>query len=242
MQQQAKPPPGSTAGPPPAFSIIVPVFREEANIRGLIEHVASLEAPGGSEIVIVDGSPGQETLAVVPEGAALRVESDKGRGRQMNAGARAARGEVLLFLHADTRLPPGGLRSIREALSDGSICGGAFSLRIDSHRPALRLIGHVANLRSRCTRVPYGDQAIFVRRRDFEALGGFIEAPIMEDLEFMRRVRRSGRRVRILDAEALTSARRWDKEGVWRCTARNLLLRLLFRLGVSPQRLARFYR
>ncbi|MHC1701951.1 MAG: TIGR04283 family arsenosugar biosynthesis glycosyltransferase [Humidesulfovibrio sp.] len=236
----------------PKLSVIIPVYREEARIAALLAHLAGLPAPGGAEFLVVDGDPERRTLAAMPTEAALALASSRGRARQMNAGAAAARGNVLLFLHADTRLPPDAFARIQAALDDpggADLCGGAFSLSIapdggPENRPpgpGLRCIAWAANLRSKLTRAPYGDQAIFLRRDCFEALGGFADIPLMEDLEFMTRLRRSGRRIRLLSACACTSARRWEREGLLRCTGRNLLLRALYHLGVRAQRLARFY-
>ncbi|MBU1039468.1 MAG: TIGR04283 family arsenosugar biosynthesis glycosyltransferase [Proteobacteria bacterium] len=242
-----------------ALSVIVPVYREQARIAALLSHLADIPAPGGPafgapvfgvEILVVDGDPERRTLAALPEGAATAgirgLASDQGRARQMNAGAAAARGDALLFLHADTRLPLDAFARIEHALADEDISGGAFALRITPEDggqpgPGLRFIAWAANLRSRFTRAPYGDQGIFLRRECFEVLGGFADIPLMEDLEFMTRLRRSGRRIRLLSACAATSARRWEREGLLRCTLRNLLLRAFYHLGVRPQQLARFY-
>ena len=186
-----------------------------------------------------------ERAAAAPTAQVRGLATDKGRARQMNAGARAARGNVLLFLHADTRLPPDAFPLIGQALSDPDICGGAFALRIapEGGPPGLglRFIAWAANVRARLFRAPYGDQAIFLRQDCFQALGGFADIPLMEDLELMTRLRQSGQRIRLLTACAATSARRWEAEGLLRCTGRNLLLRALYHLGASPQRLARFY-
>lgn len=242
--------------PRPALSVVIPAYREQACIGALLAHLSRIPAPGGLEILVVDGDPEQATLAALREGATTAgvkgLASAKGRARQMNAGAATARGDVLLFLHADTRLPLDAFARIEHALAPetgdtggGVICGGAFRLCIMPESgppgPGLRFIAWAANLRSRLTRAPYGDQAIFLRRDCFEAVGGFADIPLMEDLELMTRLRRSGRRIRLLSACASTSARRWEAEGLLFCTARNVLLRALYHLGVGPQRLARFY-
>ncbi len=241
--------------PPVALSVIIPVFREEARMAALLAHLAELPAPGGAEFLVVDGDPGQRTLAAIPRGAArpegaappvlVRLASGQGRARQMNAGASIARADVLLFLHADTRLPGDAFALIHAALADEQICGGAFGLGFglagEPVGPGLRCIAWAANLRARLFRAPYGDQAIFLRRDCFEALGGFPDLPLMEDLELMTRLRRAGRKIRLLDARVRTSARRWEREGLLRCTGRNVLLRTLYHLGVGAARLARFY-
>jgi len=171
-----------------------------------------------------------------------KLLSPKGRGRQQNRGAGAAHGGVLLFVHADTILPCRAFERIGEVMADTSCAGGAFDLAIDSPRPAFRVIERVASLRSRATKIPYGDQAIFLRASRFRMLGGFREIPLMEDVELMQRVKRRGWKIAIIPEPVLTSARRWEKEGLLYGTLRNWCLVTLFYCGVSPERLARFYR
>ena len=224
------------------FSVIIPVLNERAVIRETIDHVRSLERGEAAEIVVADGDPAAGTLRAIPDGSVRKVLSPPGRGAQLNRGAAAATGEVLLFLHADTKLPPDALVLIAETLRDGSLAGGAFDLAIDSPARAFRLIEGVASLRTRLTRIPYGDQAIFLRRERFRAVGGYREIPIMEDVDLMRRLKRSGGRIAVLPARVSTSARRWEREGVLFTTLRNWALVSLFLLGVDPCRLARWYR
>lgn len=219
------------------ISVIIPVYHEASHIT---HHLRSLELPD-AEIIVVDGAPDQDTLAAIESANVQKIASPPGRGIQLNHGATQAKGEILLFLHADTTLPLHALDLIRRALRDPGISGGAFRLCYDSPRLGLACTAALANIRSRWTRAPYGDQAIFVRAEVFRALGGFAPIPIMEDLDFMTRLRRAGHAIRILDAPVLTSARRQEREGLLRCTTRNLLLRLLHHLGVSPARLARLY-
>lgn len=230
----------------PLLSIIVPVHEEQERINALLRHLDSLQAPAEKEIVVVDGAPGRTTLQAVdptPLGTPLTLlPSVAGRATQMNLGVAHARGEILLFLHADTLLPPDGLLRIHEALADPDIVGGAFSLRIQSASPLVRLIGRITTLRSRLSRIPFGDQALFFRKERFLELGGFPALPIMEDLEFMRLLRRRRERIVILPQTVCTSGRRWEKEGVLTCTLRNIGLRLLHGLGVPPETLTRHYR
>ncbi|WP_084185187.1 TIGR04283 family arsenosugar biosynthesis glycosyltransferase [Desulfonatronum thiodismutans] len=223
------------------LSVIIPVFREERGITALVDHLATHALKEIAEILVVDGDSERRTLAVLDGRDVVRIGSGAGRARQMNAGAAQAHGDVLLFLHADTRLPTGADTLIFQALADPRAVGGAFRLAVDSPRSALRLIAAAANLRTWLTRVPYGDQAIFLRRATFEKLGGYADIPLMEDLELMRRVRRKGWPVVLLREAAFTSARRWEQEGVWRCTLRNWGVRLLYHLGVCPGRLRQFY-
>jgi rSAM/selenodomain-associated transferase 2 len=228
----------------PSLTVIIPVYGEAAGIGQAIGHVKEQNYPGALEIVVADGEPSGAGLA-----AARRAHSDvaglhtkPGRARQMNQGAAQAAGELLLFLHADTRLPPGGLALAAWALADGKAAAAAFSLGLDRPGPVWRIVEAVGNLRNRLTRTPYGDQALFIRARVFREMGGFADIPIMEDVELMRRLRRNRMPVTILRQRVRTSARRYDKEGLLFGICRNAMLRTLFALGVSARRLARFYR
>jgi rSAM/selenodomain-associated transferase 2 len=224
------------------ISVIIPVFREQAVINETIEAVRRLMGGDAAEIIVVDGGAERETLAAMRDTAAKRVFSEKGRGAQLNRGAAVAAGDILLFLHADTILPPSAFERIVEAMADEDCVGGAFDLSIDSPGAGFRVIETVANLRSRLTRIPYGDQAIFIRASLFRSLGGFAEIPIMEDVEFMRRIKRQGGRIIIFREPVLTSGRRWEEEGLLFGTLRNWSLVTLYLCGVPPERLARFYR
>lgn len=193
-------------------------------------------------MIVVDGDRHGTTLNAIRDPRVLKVRSPAGRGVQMNAGAGRASGELLLFLHVDTALPPGGVDTLLAAMAAGNRVGGAFNLGIESDRPALRLIERVGGLRSRITRLPYGDQAIFIRKPVFQQLGGFSEIPLMEDVDLMRRVRHRGWPILILDPKVRTSPRRWEREGIFYGTLRNWTLISLYLMGVSPHRLARHYR
>ena len=168
--------------------------------------------------------------------------SEKGRGHQMNLGASLAEGEILIFLHADTLLPPDALELIETAMADGSRIAGAFDLAIDSERPAYRLIEKAASFRSRVTRIPYGDQTIFIRKGDFRDFGGFRNIPIMEDVEFMQRIKKRKGKICIIGKAVRTSPRRWEKEGIVYTTLRNWLIIALYLCGAKPEKLIRFYR
>jgi rSAM/selenodomain-associated transferase 2 len=159
----------------------------------------------------------------------------------MNHGAALAAGNILIFLHADTRLPTDAMAFIDTAMRDESYMAGAFDLAIDSERPIFRLIEKAASLRSRLTRIPYGDQAVFMRKTVFKKLGGFRNIPIMEDVEIMRRIKKQGGKIRIIDRKVLTSSRRWKRDGIVYTTLRNWLLITLYLLGVKPDKLVRFY-
>ncbi|MGD1152957.1 MAG: TIGR04283 family arsenosugar biosynthesis glycosyltransferase [Syntrophales bacterium] len=226
----------------PKFSFIIPVWNEEAIISRTIEHVRGLRASGSAEIIVVDGDPAGRTIKVARHMGMKTAISEKGRGNQMNLGASLAAGEILIFLHADTLLPPDALELIEAAMEDSSCIAGAFDLAIDSERPAFRLIEKAASFRSRMTRIPYGDQTIFIRKRGFRELGGFRDIPIMEDVEIMQRIKKRKGKICIIGRAVRTSPRRWEKEGIVYTTLRNWLILSLYLFGVRPEKLIRFYR
>jgi rSAM/selenodomain-associated transferase 2 len=222
-----------------AISVIVPALEEagliEAALRGV---VAQLRAD--DELIVVDGASRDDTVARArgTRLSQLRVltTTRSGRGLQMNLGAAAARSEWLLFLHADTRLPPGGLETIRAARGDW----GFFPVRLDADGLALRAVAAGINRRSRAWSTPSGDQAIFVRRQTFLAVGGYPEVPFLEDLLLVDQLRQRGAPT-VGSKPVVTSARRWQRRGVLRTVLRMWALRAAFRLGASPERLARHY-
>jgi len=224
------------------FSIIVPAFHEGENINALIEGLNRLDSNHQSEIVVVDGAEEKDTLGAIDRNHVLKLSSEKGRAKQMNAGASIARGEILIFLHADTDLPIHALEKIHLLLERKEVVGGAFDLGIKSDRLILKVIGKLSSWRSRLNRIPLGDQAIFIRREYFNRMGGYKEIPLMEDVELMRRIKKSGNKIWIFDERVMTSPRRWEKEGVICCTLRNWTLRALYFFGVSPHKLAIFYK
>ncbi|MBI3812364.1 MAG: TIGR04283 family arsenosugar biosynthesis glycosyltransferase [Nitrospirae bacterium] len=223
---------------PPRLSIIIPTLNEAAVIE---KTLAALPRAGGIERIVVDGGSSDGTADLAKRHLDMVLMTEAGRGRQMNAGAREARGDILLFLHADAQLSQGAPAAVSTALENPAVVGGAFRLAIDSLRPDLRMVARIANLRTRVTGVPYGDQGIFVRRSVFERLGGYPEWPLLEDLEFGRRLKAAGKVV-FLSQSVTVSSRRWDREGVGYATLRNQIFVLLYFLGVSPMRLARWYR
>ncbi|HEX7504253.1 MAG TPA: TIGR04283 family arsenosugar biosynthesis glycosyltransferase [Syntrophales bacterium] len=226
----------------PSVSVIIPVLHEAHQLDSLLDHLYLMADNLPVEVIVVDGSPDGETLRAISREGVTLLTAPAGRALQMNAGAAAASGDFLLFLHADTRLPRGAFRRIAEALSDGRYVAGAFDLRYGSRRPSIRLIAGMACIRSRLTRIPYGDQAQFFRRDCFEILGGFSDIPLMEDVEIMLRIKEQGDRIFILPEPVVTSARRQEKEGIVRCTLRNWSIVTLYCMGMSPERLVRFYK
>lgn len=223
------------------FSIIIPAFSEASRINGLIGHILQQDNVFKKEIIVVDGDPQGTTLAAVDGFKITKITALKGRGNQMNAGASVAGGDILLFLHADTLLPPAAFEHIAAVFHDKRIVGGAFDLKIASKKPALGLIAKAASIRSRLTRLPYGDQAQFIEHRVFEQIGGYSEIPIMEDVALMQRIKKAGYRIAIINKPVTTSARRWQKEGIMWATLRNWVLISLYLAGVSPKILARYY-
>lgn len=219
-------------------SVIVPALDEEQAIEATI---AAARQPGILEIIVVDGGSSDDTVARARMRADRVLRAERGRANQMNAGAASARGDVLLFVHADTRLPPGCHGAITSALVDERVVGGRFDLQLDAPGLPYRVIGTMISLRSRMTRVATGDQAIFARRSAFERLGGYPPLPLMEDIAFCRALKRVGR-IACLRERVTTSARRWQQRGIVRTVLLMWLLRLAYYAGMSPARLARAYK
>jgi rSAM/selenodomain-associated transferase 2 len=222
-----------------SLSIVVPVLDEADRLEALLAELAR-DCPG-VEVVIADGGSRDGSVEIAARAPRVGlVSSARGRGRQMNAGAALATGEILLFLHADTRLPSGADAAVQRALVDPSVVYGRFDVRFDRPRGAFRLIARLMNLRSRLTGICTGDQAIFVRREAFERLGGYPEIALMEDVELTRRLKRVGR-LAALGLQVTTSARRWEQNGVARTIVLMWTLRFLYLCGVGPDRLHRWY-
>jgi rSAM/selenodomain-associated transferase 2 len=220
------------------ISVVVPTLNEAA---GLSATLARARAPGVRELIVVDGGSNDETWMAAEREADRVLGAGPGRAAQMNAGAAAATGDVLLFLHADTLLPRGFDEAVLAALADDRVVGGRFDVALVPSSALLCLTATLLNLRSRLSRISTGDQAIFVRRIVFEHLGGFPAIPLMEDVAFSRLLKRAGR-VACLHAKVATSSRRWRHNGVVRTILLMWSLRLLYACGVSPARLRRLYK
>ena len=224
------------------FSIVIPVLNEADRISSLISNLRMQSSENFYEIIVVDGDPQGTTVKVIHDSKVMSITADRGRARQMNAGAAIAGGEVLIFLHADTLLPPKALNKISGVLENEKYVGGAFSLGIDSDRLLLKYVAARASMRSRINRIPYGDQAIFIRKSYFDKIGGFKEIPLMEDVDLMRRIKKRGDIIYIFSDQVMTSPRRWEKEGIVYTTIRNQILVSLYFLGVGPEKLVKYYR
>jgi rSAM/selenodomain-associated transferase 2 len=223
----------------PLVSVIVPVLDEAAILGALLDHLSWL--PGYFEVLVADGGSRDGSLEIAgghPLEARV-VEAPRGRATQLGAGAAGATGEALLFLHADTRLPPTAHAQLASALADPDCVGGNFALRFDGDDLMSRMLGAWYAAQRRLS-IYYGDSAIWVRASAFHELGGFLPLPIMEDYDFVRRLERHGR-TRCLPGPAVTSARRWQRLGVPRTVFAWVAIRWLFLAGVDPARLARLY-
>jgi len=218
-------------------SVIVPVLDEEKTIATTLDALIAL-AP--HEIIVVDGGSTDRTAEICQQFGVKVMVSARGRARQMNSGAKAASGDILLFLHADTTLPNSAFDDIRLALGDSRYVGGRFDVELAGQHWMLKVIGAMINYRSRLSKVSTGDQAIFVRRFVFEQIGGYPDIPLMEDLAFCRMLRHTGE-IACLKSRVMTSARRWEIDGVWRTILRMWALKLLYLAGVSPNRLKQYY-
>ena len=222
------------------LSVVVPVLNEAVRIQAQVTRLAGL--PGVDEVVVADGGSTDGTVDLVRAIRGVRVvNAPRGRGPQMNAGARVATGEVLWFVHADVDVPDDAPAAIRKALREPGVIAGAFRIRTHADGATgwpSRLLW-LADVRARCSGLPYGDQALFVRRHVFDALRGFAPVPLFEDLEFSRRLRREGA-LRVLPVAVRVSGRRFMARPLASAALMNVLP-VLYRLGVSPAALARVY-
>ena len=228
----------------PTVSVVIPALNEAECIAAAIR---SARDAGADEVVVSDGGSEDGTAEAARMLADVVVVAPRGRAAQMNAGARASSGDVLLFLHADTLLPPAAIGAVRKAVAEDGIAGGGFAVRLGLSRDAssarrtlLRLTARMINARARLLRAYTGDQGIFVARRTFEEMGGYPEIPLMEDVELSRMLGRRWRTA-LLPVRVVTSARRWESRGPVRTILLMWALRLAHRLGMTPARCARIY-
>ncbi len=221
------------------LSVIIPVLNEAQGIRAALSALQVLRS-AGDEIIVADGGSADATRDLARELVDAVVDSPRGRAAQMNAAAQAARGDILVFLHADTTLPEGAAAMIAGGLAAPGKAWGRFDVRIAGGSVWFPLIAFMMNWRSRLSGIATGDQAIFVRRTAFEKLGGFAAIPLMEDIELSARLKRLSRPL-CLRGRVVTSGRRWEKHGVARTIALMWWLRLRYFFGASPGALARRY-
>ena len=219
----------------PALCIVVPVLEEAQTLAPRLQALQGLRERG-ARVVVVDGGSQDGTWAIARAHADLALRAPRGRASQMNAGAAACPADVLLFLHADTALPEGADQLVSRALR-GRSAWGRFDVRIDSDRPLLRLVGFMMNWRSRGSGIATGDQAMFIRHDLFQQVGGFPDLPLMEDIALSKALKRHGRPA-CLRQRVTTSARRWERGGVWRTILLMWRLRAAYFLGADPRQLA----
>ena len=218
------------------LTLVIPTLNEESRLPSLLPQASK----SADEVCVSDGGSSDATVDIARSLGARVVSGSAGRGAQLNRGARSTEGDLLLFLHADTKLPDGAGDLVRQAVAAGA-AGGGFLVRFEPARGLLRCAHLLTTLRTRLTGWPLGDQAQFVRRDAFEHLGGYREWPILEDIDFIRRLKRHGRTT-IIDTPVVTSARRFESRGTLRTIATNYLIWTLYFAGVPPARLARLYR
>jgi rSAM/selenodomain-associated transferase 2 len=221
------------------LSIIIPALNEAARIEATLASLAPLRARG-HEVIVVDGGSSDATARLAALHADRVLAAPRGRASQMNVGAGQARGDVLLFLHADNRLPESADRLIADALAASRRAWGRFDVAIEGAHPMLPAIAWFMNVRSRSTGIATGDQSVFVRREAFERAGGFPSLALMEDVALSARLKAVSRPA-CLRARTVTSGRRWETKGVFRTLLLMWRLRLSFFFGASPERLARIY-
>jgi rSAM/selenodomain-associated transferase 2 len=234
----------------PKLSIIIPVYRESAFISATLHRILDMDIPIPFEIIVADGESPPTTLThlrldkILTQTVPIKlISSSKGRGPQLNAGAKAAVGEWFFFLHADTRMDQKGMDLMIKAWQtqvEPFFCG-AFDLRIDSEKKIFRMIEKFASVRSRLTKIPYGDQGIFMSQKLFEKINGFPDVPIMEDVGIMAKIKKQAVNPVFIAHPISTSARRWKDQGILFTSVRNWIIICLYILGIPPRVLAKYY-
>lgn len=220
------------------ISVIIPTLNEADQIQSLLSYLSRLDE--GLEIIVADGGSSDDTVLKARQVATV-IQSPKGRGVQMNAGARIASGNILWFLHADCRPHPDSISKMRQALMNPTTIGGGYEYNLDRNGLHFWLAVTLSNFKNHLFKLLFGDMGIFVRRNVFQQIGGYPEIPIMEDMEFCKRLKKAGKIV-ILPQRIETSARRWLEEGFVKNSLRSWILQSAWALGVSPRSLAKWYR
>jgi rSAM/selenodomain-associated transferase 2 len=219
------------------ISIIIPTLDEEKNISLVLDLLKDFKH---GEVIVSDGGSRDRTVPIAEEHGVKVVISDPGRGRQLNGGAAHAKGDILLFLHADSQLPKGFADLVRDAVSNPEIVGGAFLIRLRPSSSLLQFIQRTINWRTKVLKLPYGDQALFVRASIFRQMGGYANISLMEDVEFVRRLKKYGK-LEFIPKPVITSSSRFIRQGVLRTILKNKIIFFGYYLGMSPERLARIY-
>ena len=223
-------------------SVIIPALNEAEEIRSTLNALQLLRS-AGHEIILVDGGSTDQTVALsAPLADRVIVSTVRGRACQMNAGAYQATGDILLFLHADTRLPLNAITAVLSEMANSSKAWGRFNVRLTGRNLMLRIVERMINWRSRLTGIATGDQAIFVRKDIFDAIGGFPEIPLMEDIAFCRRLKQAYSSPLCLSEKVITSSRRWEENGIMRTILLMWWLRFAYFMGTPPGLLAQYYR
>jgi rSAM/selenodomain-associated transferase 2 len=217
------------------ISVIIPVYNE------ILINECLKNLVGADETIVVDGN-GTSTLDLIESLHVKKISSQKGRANQMNEGAKYATSEVLLFLHVDTILPLDALLHVKEALKQKDVVAGAFDLDFDTQKSGLKFIAKIASWRSRTTRLPYGDQAIFIKKDVFESIGGYEDIALMEDVNLMQKLKKQKLKIEIINQKVITSPRRYEKNGILFNLLKNWVLISLYFVGVNPDKLAKFYK
>ena len=220
-----------------SLSIIIPVLNEAAQLPDLLDSLTTMHA----EVIVADGGSVDDTPAIAGAHGVRLLHAARGRARQMHAGAQAANGDILLFLHADTRLPPHADTLVKQALADRQHDWGRFDVHITGRPRMLRVVAALMNRRSRLSGIATGDQAIFVRRSAYQHVGGFPDQPLMEDIELSRQLKKLSPPA-CLRCKVRTSGRRWEERGVWRTIFLMWRLRWAYWRGAAPEQLAEIYR
>jgi len=219
-------------------AVIVPVLNEAQGLPSLLHRLQALNA---DECVFVDGGSTDESCRILAASGVRWLASKRGRALQMNVGCQQTKSDILLFIHGDTEFSSEHMNDLKAVMRDEKTVGGRFDVRLSGAQPAFRVIELMMNLRSRLTKISTGDQAMFVRRDVFERFGGFPELPLMEDVAFSKLLKKQGK-VACLRRKIVTSSRRWEQHGIVRTILLMWRLRLLYWLGVAPEKLAKMYR
>jgi len=224
-----------------AISIVIPVYHEIKIIRKVIDNVKMRFSGAIYEIIVVDGDKQGSTINSINDPSVICLISKKGRSNQMNLGAAKAKYNILFFIHADSLLPKKSFQLITKTLAQPDIKAGAFDLSISTQNIFLKFIEKMASIRSRITKIPYGDQGLFIQKKIFNEIGGFSNIPIMEDIDIMLKLKKRKYKILILNKPIITSDRRWETQGVLYCSFRNIILSSLFYLGTDPNKLVNYY-